>query len=153
MTGCSSNKTNDILYEGNLVKNTNEDFIKGDNENTELNHSGEIVLKDGLVEGKYISPILKTEYFNELVASWNVNTPENTEVELSVKVKIEDEWTEYFTYGKWTKYGQRGSVFNQSQKYAKMSIDTLEILYGKDAEAIQYTMELRRNNENLESLG
>lgn len=152
MCGCSDlDKTKEIFYEGNLIVNKVEDFKEGEKENIKINDEGEIILEDLALQGKYISPIISTEKFNELVASWNVDTPKETEVELFVKVKIEDQWTMWFSYGKWSEDGNRGSVRGQSDKTAKMSIDTLEILYGKDAEAIVYSIELTRKNTDIPS--
>lgn len=149
MCGCSdSKKTKEIFYEGNLIVNKVEDFKEGERENTKVNDEGEIVLEDSFLQGKYTSPIMSTEKFNELVASWNVDTPEGTEIELTVKVKIEDQWTTWFSYGKWSQNENRGSIKGQSDKTAKMSIDTLEVLYGKDAEAIVYSIELTRKDTN-----
>ena len=62
-------------------------LVEGENENTINNDEGEIILEDSSLQGKYISPIMATQKFNELVASWNVDTPEETEIELFVKVK------------------------------------------------------------------
>ncbi|MDU5081097.1 peptidase C39 family protein [uncultured Tissierella sp.] len=152
MCGCSdSTKTKEISYDGNLIVNRVDDFREGENENTKINDEGEIILEDSSLQGKYISPIMATEKFNELVASWNVDTPEETEIELFVKAKIEDQWTMWFSYGKWSQEGTRGSIEDQIDKTAKMSIDTLEILWGKDADAIRYSVELTRKDSSVPS--
>ncbi len=152
MSGCSSEKkAEEKIYQGNLISIGKDDFKDGQLEGLEINSKGQLVLKEGSLEGSFQSPLLKTEKFKELVGSWNVNTPLNTQVELLVRVKIEDEWTPYFSYGAWTRYGNRGSIFNQEEKFAQMSIDTLELLFGKDSEELQFTMEVKRDSVNDES--
>lgn len=152
LSGCSNiEKIKEVSHTGGLIFNTKDDFKNGEYEDVKINDNGEIVLEDLKLYGKYTSPIMNTDKFNELVASWNIDTPEETEIELSVQVKIEDEWTMWFSYGKWSENGYRGSVKNQSEKMAKMSIDTLEILYGKDADAVKYCVELTRKGENTSS--
>lgn len=143
--------TQEVSYTGGLIINTEEDFKNGEYEDIKINDNGEIVLEDSILYGKYTSPVISTDKFNELVASWNIDTPEETEVELSIQVKIEDEWTMWLSYGKWSENGYRGSVRNQSDKMVKMSIDTLEILWGKEADAIKYCVELNRKGENISS--
>lgn len=152
LSGCGDiEKTHEVSYTGGLIINTEEDFKNGEYEDIKINDNGEIVLEDSMLYGKYTSPVISTDKFNELVASWNIDTPEETEVELSIQVKIENEWTMWFSYGKWSENGYRGSVKNQSDKMAKMSIDTLEILWGKEADAIKYCVELNRKEENTSS--
>lgn len=151
VSGCSTKTIKDVSYTGGLIINTGDDFKNGEYENIKINDAGEIILEDSKLYGKYTSPIMSTDKFNELVASWNIDTPEETEIELSVQVKIEDEWTMWFSYGKWSENGNRGSVKNQSEKTVKMSIDTLEILYGKDSDAIKYTLELTRKGAGISS--
>lgn len=152
LSGCGNvEKVKEVSYTGGLITNTKDDFKSGEYDGVVINENGEIVLEDSKLSGKYTSPTLNTDKFNELVASWNVDTPEETEIELSVQVKIEDEWTMWFSYGKWSEMGYRGSVKNQAEKTAKMSIDTLEILWGKEANAIKYSVELSRNEASTPS--
>lgn len=140
-----------VSYEGSLIENNGEDFENGNMENVILNQSGEIELEAQKTEGVYTSPTIDTDNFNELVASWNVNTPEKTNIELSVKAKIEDEWTMWYSYGKWSSNKDGGSVRDQTDKFGKMSIDTLEILWGKYADSLRYKIELTREDETVET--
>lgn len=140
----------ELTYKGNMIKNSKDDFESGEKDGIILNDGEKLQLKDKNTNGVYTSPIILTDKFDELVASWNANTPENTNIELSLQVKIDDEWTMWYSYGKWSSNKDGRSVSNQSDKFGKMSIDTLEILYGKYADAIRYKVELSRNNENTE---
>ena len=73
-----------ISYEGNLIINRGEDFKLGEKENIRLNEDGEIQLEVDKLEGSYTSPIISIDNFDELVASWNVDTPVKTTIELFV---------------------------------------------------------------------
>lgn len=151
MAGCSgAENVKEVKYEGNLIAISGEDFLEGEMGDIKLD-GNQLVLEDNSLSGKYISPVINTDEFNELVASWNVDTPKNTEMELLVKAKIEGEWTDWFSYGKWSVEGFRGSVRNQSEKTAKMSIDVLEILWGKDATSLQYSIDLTRDSGDISS--
>ena len=165
LSGCTSgnlvvkgeeNEEDDIVeetisYQGSLIENREQDFEKGEMENIELNENGEIELETDKEEGIYTSPIISTDSFNELVASWNVNTPDETYIELSIQAKIEDEWTMWYSYGKWSSKGNGGSVRDQSDKFGKMSIDTLEILWGNYADALRYKIRLNREDNTVET--
>lgn len=140
-----------IYHKASLIKNQKEDFKNGSRKNVALNESGQIELESGKVEGLYTSPEISTENFNELVASWNTETPENTYIELSVQAKVEGQWTMWYSYGKWSSNKNSGSVRDQSDKLGKLSIDTLEILWGKYANGLRYKVELVRADEGLKS--
>lgn len=140
-----------IFYEENLIVNKEDEFKLGELENIELNRNGEIELKDNNLQGTYTSPIIKTERFNELIASWNVSTPENTHIEVSVQTQVEDKLTRWYSYGKWSSNKDSGSVTGQSDKTGKMSVDTLEILSGQYADALRYKVELIRRDKTADS--
>lgn len=127
LNGCSK-KENEVFYEGKLISNEGEDFLQGEMENIMLNEDNEITLVDGELEGEYISPIINTNKFRELVASWNVDTPQGTDIEISYQVKVEDEWSMWFSYGKWSSNKDGKSKSDQRDKMANMAIDTLEVL-------------------------
>ncbi len=152
MTGCSKTSIEkEVSIDGGIIANSKEDFKLGKMENLEINENTEIVLSNNAVEGSYLSPIINTNKFRELVSSWNVDTPEGTEVELYLKVRVEDEWSIWLSYGKWSSNGYRGSVDGQRDKIANMDIDTLVVLWNKDADAIQYNIVIRREVDNMES--
>lgn len=140
-----------ISYEGSLIINKGEDFRLGKKENLRLNEDGEIELEVDKLEGTYTSPIISIDDFNELVASWNGNTPEKTNIELLVQGKVEDKWTMWYSYGKWSSNKDSKSIKGQSDKLGKMSIDTLKILWEKYGDAIKYKVKLEREDEKVET--
>lgn len=140
-----------VPVEGSLLADSGDDFLAGTAENTKLNEDKDIVLEDGALEGKYTSPLLTPAVFRELVATWNADTPAGTEVELSVQVRIDGEWSPWLSYGKWASYGNQGSIASQSGNYADMAIDVVEIVMGREADAFKYSVALTRNSDSSES--
>ncbi len=140
-----------ISYQGNLIVNKKENFKNGKMEKVYLNEDLEIEFEEGHLEGSYTSPIILTDNFNTLVASWNVNTPGKTNIEVFIQVKVEDKWTMWYSYGQWSQNNDSGSVRNQSDKFGELSIDTLEIFCGKYANALRYKVQLKREDEIVES--
>lgn len=152
LSGCSEvSNEKEIRFEGGLIINRGEDFKLGEMENLKFNEKTEIILDDNITEGRYLSPIINTSEFKELVSSWNIDTPNGTEIELSIKVKVEDEWSMWLSYGKWSSSDRRGSIKGQKDTIANMSIDTLETLDDKNAKAFQYNIILTRENSDVES--
>lgn len=149
MTGCS--KHEEVFYDGSLIINRGEDFHKGEMMNLELNDEGELILKDSSSHGEYISPIIKVNPFKDLVMSWNLDSPEDTEIEVLVQVKKGDQWSQWFSYGKWSLNGHRASVKNQKDELALMDIDTLKILSLDGVEYLRYSVKLSRKDVNTPS--
>lgn len=150
LNGCSELE-NEVTSDGGLITHRNRDFMLGKGERIKLNDRNEIILNDNVIEGKYFSPVIKVSKFKQLVSSWNVDTPEDTEIELAYKVRVNGKWSMWFSYGKWSSEGNRGSISNQRDSIANMSIDTVEVLYGKEADAFKYSIVLTRKNIDIDS--
>ena len=105
--------------QGNHIKlTTHGDFARG----AMLNLTFADRLGDGAVrlkkegEGVFLTPVIQTEKpFNDLVASWNTETPLGTEVEILGRVYLPeydgwtdrenrtyDGWTDWITWGAWS---------------------------------------------------
>ncbi len=105
--------------QGNHIKlTTHGDFARG----AMLNLSFADRLGDGAIrlkkegEGVFLTPVIQTEKpFNDLVASWNTETPLGTEVEILGRVYLPeydgwtdrenrtyDGWTDWITWGVWS---------------------------------------------------
>lgn len=132
--------------DGALVIDKGSAFEEGTAVGTILNESLEIELAEGASEGTYTSPVMLADSFRELVASWNADTPEGSEIELAVQVWIDGQWSPWLSYGKWASYQNKGSIAGQSGNYANMAIDVVEIVMGKEAEAFQYRVDLTRSS-------
>lgn len=149
---CSkSGDLKEVTQYGGMVINKDEDFKLGQGENIQLNDNNEIILKDNELKGFYQSPVIRSNKFTELVSSWNVNTPKDTDIEVLFQVKVEENWSMWFSYGKWSSNRDGGSIDGQKDNLASMSIDTLIILSGKEADAFKYQVVLTKKDSNMDS--
>lgn len=113
--------------QGNHIKlTTHGDFARG----AMLNLTFADRLGDGAVrlkkegEGVFLTPVIQTEKpFNDLVASWNTETPLGTEVEILGRVYLPeydgwtdrenrtyDGWTDWITWGAWSTHIARACL-------------------------------------------
>ncbi|HEU5476696.1 MAG TPA: C39 family peptidase [Gaiellaceae bacterium] len=97
--------------------------------------------------GTWTSPQLPLSFgFNELVSSWNAQTPVGTWVQSEVRPLIEDSdgghWAKWYILGRWTSSDSdfhRTSVGGQGDADGFVSIDTF---FTKDHPAIAYQLRL-----------
>lgn len=139
----------EILAFGNEFEiGTREEFLAGRFKNLELLESigdGAIALKkiDGEYpqHGEYVSPIIEVPAFDDLVMSWNSDTPEGTYVEVEGKVLVNhfneegksiQTWTDWFSWGEWSPHRARRSK-SRRDDLARMGVDVLS-LNGSDGE-------------------
>ena len=151
VSACGAGQPKDITLNGALLEFSGESFNSGEMEGLKLNDKNQLVLEDGLITGSYTSPVINTDEFKDLVATWNADTPSGTDVELMFQVKTGEEWSMWLSYGKWSSEGYRGSVKSQRDTLATMSIDTLELLFGKQASAIKYKVNLNRIDTSFDT--
>ncbi|SHK11930.1 C39 family peptidase [Paramaledivibacter caminithermalis] len=151
-TGCiNDSSVEEIKLEKGTLVHVGEAFRIGIFEGATLNDEKQIILQEDIMKGSYTSPVVKTKLFKELVASWNSITAKNSETELLIKIKKDEKWSQWFSYGKWSLEGERASIKNQRDKIAYMDIDTLVVLDGGYADAFQYKIMLYRNKANIDS--
>lgn len=113
--------------------------------------NNKLVLKEDCLKGNYESPEINSNRFKNLVSSWNAETPEGTEIEVCFKVRSEDKWSKWFSYGKWSIHGNRGSIKGQKDTMAYMDVDILKIAYEKEADGFKYKIIMTRDDTNKES--
>ncbi|GHG08171.1 peptidase C39 [Deinococcus piscis] len=89
--------------------------------------------------GMYTSPELPVAPFDELVPSWNVQTPSGYAV-LKVRVRLASGWTDWYSFGRWSRSDDRYSLKAQKDAHGEVLTDTLR-LKGK-ATAVQYHLSL-----------
>jgi peptidase C39-like protein len=97
--------------------------------------------------GTWTSPPYALSFpFNELVSSWNAQTPAGTWIQSKVRPLIEDgngvHWAKWYILGRWTSGDSdfhRTSVGGQGDADAYVAIDTL---YTKDHPAVAYQLQL-----------
>lgn len=140
-----------LVFKGRTLISKGEDFNLGIREAVDINDKREIILQEQKLQGSYFSPEFNTNGFKDLVSSWNAHTPKGAEIELFIQVKVGEEWSRWFSYGKWATHDIRGSVKDQSDELARMDIDTLVILNGKEATAFKYKVTLSRSDLSIKS--
>ena len=62
----------------------------------------------------------RTAPFGALIASWNADTPPSTAVDVQVRVLVEDTWSAWMHYGKWSPFLARASA--QPQETAENGV-------------------------------
>ena len=128
------------LVGGNLIKiATLADFEKGTLTGVEASDSetsdGALRLAAGGTEGEYVSQIFEVEPFEYLVASWNADVPEGTYVEVMARayVDMKKEWTEWLSWGKWTRDITKRRSANTETELAGVDTDIFTV-YGSTGE-------------------
>ena len=111
---------------------------------------GRMVLKEGVTEGVYTSKEIETIDFSELVASWASTSNENATVELKVSVRIDGVWSGYISYYPWG-FGLQNKCYDQTLSTVKLVEDEVKVLANKTADAVKFTITLRRTNSSYES--
>jgi Peptidase_C39 like family len=110
---------------------------------TFANYSNDHVDGSGVYKsGTWTSAVTPLSFgFNELVSSWNANTPPKTWVQVEVQPQMDDgHWAKWYILGQWSSddYSfHRTSVGGQGDADGFVSIDTL---FTKDHPAIAYRL-------------
>jgi uncharacterized protein YvpB len=112
--------------------------------------SGFVTLIENIKEGYLETPVIETEKFSEISPSWNSNTEENSSVELFIKLRIENEWTPYISYGIWSTNGKNlGIKDHYSDELIRVTEDRIFVKNGRFGDAAQIKVMLRGNNPRL----
>lgn len=109
---------------GNFKKlSTAEDFSAGTLHGlTLVKDEGACALRlaDGCKVGEFLSPVFDTQPFNDLVVSWNTDTPPGTKAEVFARAylpdcddmrndggAVYDGWTDWISWGEWSPFIRR----------------------------------------------
>lgn len=103
-----------------------------------LRLEGNELVADG-ERGMYTSPELTVAPFDELIPSWNVQTPSGYAV-LKVRVRVSGQWTDWYSFGRWSRDGDRYSLKGQKDAYGEVLTDTLRLK--SKADGVQYHLSL-----------
>jgi hypothetical protein len=91
--------------------------------------------------GTWTSPVTNLFPFNELVSSWNADTPAGTWIQVEVQPQIDDgHWAKWYILGRWSSSDSsfhRTSVGHQGDADGFVAIDTF---FAKDHPAIAYRL-------------
>ena len=108
-----------------------------------------LVLAGGSSTGFYLSGVIETMDFNELVVSWAAVSSKYNTVEVMVKVRVEGEWSDFVTYHPWG-FGLENKCHNQKNDLIELSTDEVKVLNKKYADAIIYKIILRGSTKSPE---
>lgn len=132
-------------FNGHLYKKISKNF-NGEFDDVKIENE-KLVLSDTALTGTYTSKIIQTLNFSELIGSWGALTSEENEnkgtCELQIRVRVDDTWSEYLTYGAWGLHLQN-AYLDQDKPIAKMAVDEIKVQNDKTANAFQYKLILKR---------
>lgn len=122
-----------------------------ENELENLLMSGEYLkLTQNCDEGYLVTPVIEVHKFTEISSSWNSLTNKDNSVELLIRLKVEENWTGYISYGIWSTDGNNiGIKENQSNELVKVTTDRIFINNNKFADAVQIKVIFRGNGPKL----
>ena len=118
---------------------------------------GAIVLKSDTLKGVYTSNIINSSQFDNLVFSWNSDTPEGTSIQVEARVfaktldsngQLTEKWSNWLSWGTWGTFIKRASGTGiTDDPVAYVDTDTLVIKgsNGQTANKIQYRVTLNTN--------
>lgn len=105
-----------------------------------------ILLNDNAKEGFIESKKITTESFDKLVCSWAAITSKVQTVEVMIKVRVDNNWSKYLSYGIWG-LGRENYYYNDEDDDVEIYVDEVLIKNKKRADGIQYKVILRKDDE------
>ena len=127
----------------------NDRTFKGEKSNVHIENE-KLVLDEGKTEGYYQTDEVSLNNILSVVGSYAATSSKNATCELLVRVKSNNKWSKYFSYGKWGQ-GLNNSCLAQSDTYVKMIEDEIKMISPNTGEGFQLKLILRRTNATYES--
>ena len=127
----------------------NDRTFKGEKSDVHI-ENGKLVLDEGKTEGYYQTDEVSLNNILSVVGSYAATSSKNSTCELLVRVKSNNKWSKYFSYGKWGQ-GLNNSCLAQSDTYVKMVEDEIKLISPNTGEGFQMKLILRRTNATYES--
>ncbi|OIO05676.1 MAG: hypothetical protein AUJ52_13350 [Elusimicrobia bacterium CG1_02_63_36] len=96
----------------------------------------------GLLQGtgSIESAVIEAEFpFDDLVGSWNADTPSGSSIEMEAQVRVEGQWSKWYRLSRWEPKAPR-SFEKQADPYGEVSVDTLRL--NKKAQAFRYRVRM-----------
>ena len=116
-----------------------------------LKYNGEkIVLEDNALIGTYESEVYNTLEFRRVVGSFSCITSEKATCELAISIKVDGEWSKYFSYGEFG-LGRNNLYYNQTDTKSYMDTDMIEPKSGYRGNGVKYRITLRRDSLSTKS--
>lgn len=109
-----------------------------------------IKLSQNCDEGYLVTPVIETDEFTEITPSWNSRTNRESSVELLMRLKIEENWTQYISYGVWSTDGNNiGIKEDQSSELVRVTTDRIFVNNGMSADSVQIKVIFRGKEPKL----
>lgn len=116
-----------------------------------LKYNGEkVVLSDDALSGTYESEVYNTLEFRRVVGSFSCITSESATCELAISIKVDGEWSKYFTYGEFG-LGRNNLYYNQTDIKSYMDTDMIEPKSGYKGSGVKYKITLKRDSLSTKS--
>lgn len=135
----------------NILVHAKKDFEIGNFKDTFLNAKKNIVLKEDKEKGYFISPVINCRKFMELIPSWNALAVAGSKMELQIRIKKKNKWSDWFSAGKWAFDDSRGSISNQQNQFGRIDDELLVVLGNEAANGFQYKIVLTKKNIQIKS--
>jgi len=101
-------------------------------------------------EGYLVTPVIDVPEFTEISPSWNSKTNKDNSVELLIRLKTGEDWTQYISYGIWSTDGNNiGIKEDQSNGLVKVTTDRIFVNNNKFGDAVQIKVVFRGNDPLL----
>jgi len=122
-----------------------------ENELSNLQVNGDFLeLNKNVNEGSLITPVVEVSKFTEITPSWNSKTSKDNSIELLIKIRIQNEWTPYISYGIWVTDGyNKGIKGYGSFELVRVIEDRIFVKDNKFGDAVQIKVIFRGNNPKL----
>lgn len=121
-----------------LIQGT-EDLARGERDNVTLS-DGAVVLEQAagkyVNKGCYTAPISPLPQSEELLVSWNADTPAGTWVEVEARVQYQGRWSGWLSFGKWSPFCRRQGTWQEAGADPYVQGGRL-VVPTKDADALQ----------------
>lgn len=107
-------------------------------------------LEKSCSEGHLTTPVADVPRFTEITPSWNSKTNSENSVEILIRLRIEEDWTPYISYGIWSTDGNNiGIKEDRSNELVKVTADRIFVNNNKFADAVQMKVIFRGNEPEL----
>lgn len=123
------------------------DFSNGSLENLYIDNYGRLQLKENCLSGTFISEDFDSDNFTDAVATWCATSSLNGTCELFVRLKVDNMWSDYISYGEWGQ-GLINKSTDQSNSLIKLSDDEIIVINNKKANGFSYKIIMKRKSTN-----
>jgi len=107
-------------------------------------------LNENVNEGSLTTQVVEVSKFTEITPSWNSKTNKDNSVELLIKIRIQNEWTPYISYGIWSTDGyNKGIKGYDSFELVRVTEDRIFVKDNKFGDAVQIKVIFRGKSPKL----